>query len=190
MQYLNKKIKKIIYFFIGIFVITLIIIIIWLLMLKYEVEGENNMPFELSQIIAVSTAEGIGGEGEPPWNFDLIQNNDIDIHIAKNKGYKETEVIKNIIINNFNINTKPAKGNIIMYRPSNNEGKTYEYNENYIIKDSLTFKGEKGTNLKDLTIANQGGMIAFRYSNQDLRKIYFRGNQTRWNNTWKSRNCI
>lgn len=62
MEDFNKKVKRIIYFFIAVFVIALIVTIICLLMLKYEVEGENNMPFELSQIVVVSSAEGITAE--------------------------------------------------------------------------------------------------------------------------------
>ena len=44
---------------IGIIVIAvLIVVIIALLILKYEVEGEKNMPFRISKIIVVSSAEG------------------------------------------------------------------------------------------------------------------------------------
>jgi len=140
-------------------------------MLKYEVEGENNMPFELSQIVVVSTAEGREIEGENIWNLEIIQNNDVYIHIGKNKNYRETEVIKNITIDNFEINEKPAKGKVELYRPSSSEEKVYEYEDKYKIQDKLIYKGEENNNLKDLSIANQGGIIAFRYSNQDLRKI-------------------
>lgn len=140
-------------------------------MLKYEVEGESNMPFELSQIVVVSTAEGREIEGENTWNLDIIQNNDVYIHIGKNKNYRETEVIKSITIDNFEINEKPAKGKIEIYKPSNNEGKVYEYEDKYKIEDKLIYKGEEKNNLKEAKIANQGGIIAFRYSNQDLRKI-------------------
>ncbi len=171
---MSKKIKKIIYLFITLFIIFLIAIIICLLMLKYEVEGENNMPFELSQIVVVSTAEGIEKEGDSTWNLDLIQNNDLYIHIEKNKEYKQTEIIKNVIINNFKINNQPEKGKIVIYRPSNNESKTYEYKDEYIIKDNLTYKGEENTNLKELNLANQGGVISFRCSNKDLRNILIR----------------
>lgn len=175
MEYLNKKLKKIISFFVVIFIIVLIVTIICLLMLKYEVEGENNMPFELSQMVVVSTAEGIDTEGENTWNFNLVQNNDIYINIAKNKNYKETEIIKNITIDNFVINSKPAKGNLVIYRPSSDENKTYEYKEEYIVNDSLTYKGEEATNLKELNIANQGGVISLRYTIENLRNILIRG---------------
>ena len=59
---LRMKFKSVMRFVITVFVLTLIITIICLLMLKYSVEGENNMPFELSQLIVISTAEGIDTE--------------------------------------------------------------------------------------------------------------------------------
>ena len=55
---MNDEIKKIIHIFIIIFITVLIVTIIALLILKYNVEGENNMPFELSKIMVVSSAEG------------------------------------------------------------------------------------------------------------------------------------
>lgn len=167
----NKKLKKIIVLFVVLFIIFLIGAIICLLMLKYQVEGEDNMPFELSQIITVSTAEGISGVDDNAWKFNVVQNNDIYIHIGKNKNYKETEVIKNVTIDNFKVNTTPAKGEIVIYKPSSNTEKTFEYKEEYIVNDSLIFKGEETTNLKDLSVANQGGVIAFRYAVQNLRGV-------------------
>ncbi|MCI8621407.1 MAG: hypothetical protein HFJ50_06805 [Clostridia bacterium] len=107
MHELGQKAKKIIRFFIVVFILTLVITIISLLMLKYAVEGENNMPFELSQLIMVSTAEGLDIEGtENTWNFDLVQNNDIYIYISKNKNYKETEIIKSVTLDNFKIDER------------------------------------------------------------------------------------
>ena len=108
MHELGQKAKKIIRFFIVVFILTLVITIISLLMLKYAVEGENNMPFELSQLIMVSTAEGIdiASETENTWNFDLVQNNDIYIYISKNKNYKETEIIKSVTLDNFKIDER------------------------------------------------------------------------------------
>lgn len=70
MEYFNKKLKKIVHLFIVLFIIVLIITIIGLLMLKYEVEGENNMPFELSQLVVVSTAEGIETERRKCMEFE------------------------------------------------------------------------------------------------------------------------
>lgn len=62
MQDASSKVKSAIRFMITIVILTLIITIICLLMLKYAVEGEANMPFELSQLIVISTAEGLDTE--------------------------------------------------------------------------------------------------------------------------------
>lgn len=173
MEDFQKKFRKVINFFIAVFIIALIITIICLIMLKYEVEGENNMPFELSQMVTVSTAEGIGIDGDATWNFDLVQNNDVYLHISKNKNYKETEIIKKITINNFKID-KAAKGEIVVYRPSNNENKIFEYSDEYIIENALSYTGSENTNINELVVSNQGGVITFRISNKNLRRILFR----------------
>ncbi len=166
---LEPKIKKIIHFFIATFIITLVIIIICLLMLKYAVEGEDNMPFELSQLVVVSTAEGIDkGEGESTWNFNLVQNNDIYINIAKNKNYKETEIIKKIILNNFKVEEAPKTGKLVIYRQSADENKIFEYDEKYFINDELVYNGSEYKNEKNLEIANQGGIILFRVCNNEI----------------------
>ena len=55
----KMKMKSVVRFAAVVVILTLIITVICLLMLKYSVEGENNMPFEISQLITVSTAEGI-----------------------------------------------------------------------------------------------------------------------------------
>ena len=163
MHELGLKAKKIIKFFIVVFVLTLVITVISLLMLKYAVEGEGNMPFELSQLIVVSTAEGIDTEGEEnTWNFDLAQNNDIYIYISKNKNYKDTEIIKSVTLNNFKVENSPNVGKITIYRPTENEGKIYEYKEEYEIQNSITYAGSEFTNAKKLEIANQGGILLLR----------------------------
>lgn len=165
---MGPKIKNVVRFVIVVVVTSLIITIVCLLMLKYSVEGENNMPFELSQLIIVSTAEGIDKDGgNTTWNFDLAQNNDIYLYISKNKNYKETEIIKNIKLDNFKIE-KPNKGQIVIYRPSEAEDKIYEYKEEYIINNEIIYSGSEFTNAKKLEIANQGGIIFLRFCNNEL----------------------
>ena len=173
MEDFQKKFRKVINFFIAVFIIALIITIICLIMLKYEIEGENNMPFELSQIVTISTAEGIEIDGDEIWNFELAQNNDVYIHISKNKNYKEEEIIKKIAINNYKIIEKPTIGEINIYKPSKNENKTFEYLEEYLIENELVFNGSDSSNLKELELSNQGGVIAFRICNKNLRNIFF-----------------
>lgn len=171
MQTQVPKMRNVVHFVITVIILTLIITIISLLMLKYAVEGENNMPFEISELVLVSTAEGLDIEGkEHTWNFDLVQNNDMYLYISKNKNYKETEIIKNITIKNFKTESRPAVGNIVIYRPSKAEEKIYEYNEEYIIKDEIIYAGSENTNAKNLEISNQGGMIQLRFCNNDCGK--------------------
>ena len=66
------------------------------------------MPFNLSKIIVVSTAqkEDISQENEQNniWNFNIIQTNDVYISIERNKNNtKKDEKIKNISINNIEV---------------------------------------------------------------------------------------
>lgn len=161
--------KGVIRFCIVVFVLTLIITVICLLMLKYSVEGENNMPFELSQLIVVSTAEGIDSEGDNTWNFDFMQNNDVYLYISKNKNYEDTEIIKSITLSNFKVENGPKIGGISIYRPSKAEDKIYEYADEYLIDNELIYSGSEFTNLKNLEIANQGGILVFRLSNNKIR---------------------
>ena len=51
-----------------------------IIVLKYHVEGEGNLPFELSKISIISNVEG--NDNEDPnskWNLTVNQNNDIYI---------------------------------------------------------------------------------------------------------------
>lgn len=171
MQNLGPKMKSVIHFCLVVFVLTLIITIVCLLMLKYSVEGENNMPFEISQLVIVSTAEGIDKEAKDGkmWNFDLVQNNDVYIYISKNKNYKDSEIIKSICIDNFKFENGPKAGKMTIYRPSKLEDKIYEYKDEYIIDSDLNYSGAEFTNAKNLEIANQGGIVFLRFCNNGLR---------------------
>lgn len=161
-RYNDKKIIKI-----GIisFVLVLIIAIIGLIMLKYEVEGENNMPFNISKIIVASSAEGIQKDAsEFKWDFTLVQNNDFHISIEKNDWYGKDEIIKKVLLDNFNVNKENSK----IYMPTVEDGKTFENLEKYVVKKSLEYIGDTETDIKNLKIANQGSTILFRHSNIGL----------------------
>lgn len=165
MEDINKNIRKILKIAVTLFIVILILIIVVLLILKYQVEGEKNMPFELSKIMVISTAEGIAKEENAvSWNLDIMQNNDIYIEIDKNKNYKDTEVIDKITLDNFKIISDTEIGDITIYKPSTNESKTYEYLEDFVVQDKLEYTGSTQTNIKNLELANQGGTILLRYS--------------------------
>ena len=68
---------------------------------KFEIEGisEEMMPFNLSKIIIVSTAEGNEIEGKNKWNFVINQNNDIYMYFDKNENYwGDEKIIKSVTI--------------------------------------------------------------------------------------------
>ena len=99
---LNSNKKKIFERIAVISVITIITVVVLLLMLKYEVEGETNMPFELTKIIVVSSAEGVEST-EDRLNLSLVQINDIYLQIEKNENVKKENSIKSVIIEKFYI---------------------------------------------------------------------------------------
>ena len=169
----KSKINKLILRSAYVFIIVLIIAVIALLILKYEVEGEQNMPFKLSSIIIVSNAEGYQEEEnkEYRWNTEIYQNNDIYLNIEKNKNYKETEIIKSVVIDNIKIDKEPQVGKIELYRPSSDRVQTYSYKEEFRINEKIEYIGDKSSDIKNLKISNQGNTLIFRVLNK-TGKIY------------------
>lgn len=99
-----------------IFIIAIITIIIVSVIIKYQVEGEIHIPFQVSKVMVISNAYGIQEEGnKSKWQLKLIQNNDIYIDILKNKNYTEREIIDKVILDDFEINKKPKKGKANIY---------------------------------------------------------------------------
>lgn len=152
-------------------IIVAVAIFVGVTMQRYEVEGEKNMPFELSKIMIFSTAEGFANEeSDYKWDFNIFQNNDIYISIGKNDNYKKTEIIDKIVIDNFSINEKPQKGEIVIYKPNSDSQTAFKCEEEYEVKDKLEFTGETEADVEKLQIANQGGMIIFRVANKNLHR--------------------
>ena len=140
-------------------------------MLRYQVEGETNLPFELSKMIVVSTAESneIEAVADTKWNFSVNQYNDIYLEIQKNDQYTKNTNIKNITFENFVVEKNSGAENIKLYR-ANSEGKVVE-DEAHLVGSSLTYKGEKETNLDELKISNQGSIILLRSVNQNVCEV-------------------
>lgn len=157
---------------IAIFIIILAIIITGSIAIKYSVEGESNMPFELSKVTIISTAEGVQREETTEkWNLDIVQNNDIYFSIQKNEKYKKEAMIENISIENIQITKQPTIGEIKTYMPNSSDGRLFTYSDDMVIKDNkLTYKGALKTNTKTLEIGNQGGTIVIRIVNSNIGK--------------------
>ena len=62
--------KQMIKLVIAITILIFVLVIVGILMIKYEVEGETNMPFKLSKVIVVGTVEGVeNGDSDKKWYF-------------------------------------------------------------------------------------------------------------------------
>lgn len=155
---------------VAIAVIILAILITGIITMKYYVEGETNMPFTLSKITIVSTAEGVEREGAgEKWNLSIFQNNDIYFSVEKNENNREEQIIESISIENIQVIEKPKIGEIKTYIPNSSDGRLFSYSDEYILNDSkLTFKGGAKSNSKTLEIGNQGGTAVIRFANTQI----------------------
>lgn len=166
LKYLTTK--KSFHIAVIIIIIAVILCGLGVVVLKYNVEGETNMPFVLNKIAIISSSEGISKEStDTKWNFNLNQSNDIYIYIDKNPNYSKTMAIKSVHIDNINIESA-NKDNVKLYKPDSESEKTiFKYNDADIV-ESLEYLGDLESNLKGLKISNQGGVIAFRCSNDNI----------------------
>ena len=137
-------------------------------MIKYEIEGEKNMPFKLSKIMIISTADGITKDDK---TISISQCNDFYLSIEKNVDNIGNNMIKNVYIENIKVLSEPQKGTVEFYRPSLNGNLVYDNSEECKIKDSITYTGDIQTSLYALTISNQGGTISFRSRVQNVGEI-------------------
>ena len=163
----THKVKK----YILIAVIILILTAVGSIILRYYVEGEINMPFKISKIMIISSAQGVQkSENKYNWDLELAQTNDIYIEISKNKNYNETEIINKIVISDIKLQTKPEKGTVNFYKSTLYDNTVLNTAEEYLIQDKIEFKGTEKSNLANLEIANQGGLILFRCINENIGK--------------------
>lgn len=168
---LKEKIKEIIntkkfHIIMVVGIIIFILLIVGVITIKYSVEGDTNLPFELSKISVISSVKGEDNveDTENKWNIKVNQNNDVYLYIKKNENNKETEVIKNITINNFNVIKAPQKGELKIYRPDNTNDNTVFSNKQEFDTDEIKYNGDLNASIKDMKIANQGGLVVFRYA--------------------------
>lgn len=157
---------------IAIAVILLAILVTGIIIMKYYVEGETNMPFTLSKITVVSTAEGVqNANAQEKWNLSIFQNNDIYFSIEKNENNKEESMIESISIEDIQIVETPKIGQVKTYMPNSLDGRLFSYSDEYIVQENkLTYKGASKSNSKTLEIGNQGGTALLRFSNNEIGK--------------------
>lgn len=167
MEEAKKRVLRKYVFIAFLLIITAVVI---LLMIKYNVEGEKNMPFKLSKIVVQSTIDTKNREGTGNlWDLELTQNNDVYIYIEKNKEVESENQIKSIKIKRITPVVKPAKGKISVLLPTSNKVNKIFSNstENYLNK-TIEYNANTSDNLERQEICQDGGMMAFRISNQNI----------------------
>lgn len=158
-QEIRKKFLKI---SLLVILLAITIAVVALLILKYHVEGETNLPFSLKNITIISSADGIHKKDDKnKWNIDVIQVNDIYMDFEKNHNLKDEEIIKNIKIENIKF-TKSEIGEYKTYKLVKDENGINEYKDEYQV-ENLNYAGAEKTDLLNLTIGNQGGTIGVRF---------------------------
>ena len=135
-----------------------------MLILRYQVEGESNMPFKISKISIIESVEGVENQGtEEKWNFNVNENNDIYIYLEKNSAYGKTEIIDSVELKDIKAIKEKDIGKIKFYKPVTDEKRMF-INQADSEMLGITYKGEMESNIKEQKISNQGGIMAFRYA--------------------------
>lgn len=162
---MKKNLFKRCLFFIFLAVMFMIVISI---MIKYDVEGEKELPFSISKILLVSTVDGkVMDDPENIWNISVTQVNDMYMYIDKTMNDSE-ELIKEVKLENFNVNKFPEKGKLKLLRPTGELPNLYTYSEQNYLSESITYTGAALDNMKALDISNKGGVLGARFSVEEL----------------------
>lgn len=161
--------KKWFHIVIMVIILAVLMFILGITILKYNVEGETNMPFNLTKISIISTAEGTDKHSDTnKWAFDISQNNDIFLYIEKNENYKKTEALKSVLIDNINVNKQKQIGQTIIYKPdATSENQIFTTKDENIV-NTIEYVGDTKSNFRELKILNQGDKLAFRVANKDV----------------------
>ena len=171
---MKEKIQQIIntkqfHIIMVLFIIFAILFVVGVISLKYNVEGEGNLPFYVSKISIISNVEGTDVEDNTnKWNLQVNQNNDIYLYIKKNHDYKDTEIIESIKLNNFNIEQNSKIGEIKLLKPDSNVDSVIFKNTSENEVDSIEYIGDMDSSIKEMKISNQGGLVVFRYAINNL----------------------
>lgn len=171
---MKEKINKIVssknfHVYVVTVIILFIIFVALVISLKYTVEGEKDLPFDLFKISAISSVEGQNVQDEEhKWNLSVSQNNDIYLYIKKNDNYKDTEVIKSVEVENIKVTRTGEKGIEKIYKPDGSLQNSFfsATSENEV--DKVEYIGDLSSDIKNLKISNQGGLVVFRYALNEL----------------------
>ena len=195
MIYIREVTKQRIKFWLIIFLIAVAIAFAGFTVLKYQVEGEKKVPFQIGKIIVISSAtttekdavneetqqqeeasqdentqsqQPVEPEENYVWNEKVVQTNDVYIYLDKNSDYKGEQAIKKVRIENIKILENVKIGKIQVYMPNSLNDGLYKYVNDYLVSTTLTYTGSNADNKKALQINNQGGCVCISFANMGL----------------------
>ena len=149
-------------------IIAIIFFLVGILILRYNVEGETNMPFDLTKISIISSSDGISKESEnSKWKFDLYEYNDLYLYIDKNQEYEGTDLITEVKVADIRVEGENSN-KIKIYKPDSVEEQQIFKNKDENIVQEVIYTAGMESNLKKLQISNQGGLVSFRCSYDQL----------------------
>ena len=159
----RKSLVKRCLFLVLLAVIFLVVIFI---MAKYEEEGEKEIPFNISKILLVSSVDGVAKENETSiWDIEVSQVNDVYVYL--NRKDESEETIKSVTFENFQNVLNPMQ-EFKVYRPTGDLEKLYTQSIDNHKDLSINFIGTIKDDIKNLEIANIGGMCGFRVANEKI----------------------
>ena len=162
---MKKNLLKKCLFIIFLSVLSMIVISI---MLKYDVEGERELPFSISKLLIISTVDGsLNEDSENIWNIGITQVNDLYMYIDKTIEDDE-QTLKEIKIENFVVNKNPSKGKLKVLRPTGEIANLYTHSHQDYLNDKIIYTGGVIDDLKSLEISNNGGILGFRVAVEEL----------------------
>lgn len=157
---MKTKKQKIVEINLGILVIVMAITVIAIMLLKYSVEGEKDMPYIIKQMVIISSANGENTQtDENKWNINIYQNSDIYLEIARNTEYRTNENLKSVKIEELQItgnNTHTPN----IYLPAKEGEKVFEYTEENIAVDKIDYIIDSAKNTKERKLTTEGGILA------------------------------
>ncbi len=149
------------------FLVILFTIVISI-MIKYDVEGEKELPFSISKILIISTVDGkLNEDTQNIWNIGITQVNDLYMYIDKTIEDND-QTIKEIKIENFVVTKSPNKGKLKVLRPTGEIANLYTHSYQDYLNDKIVYTGGVIDDLKSLEISNNGGILGFRVAVEEL----------------------
>ena len=150
--------------------ILIVITVVISIVIKYDVEGEKEIPYKLEKIEITSHIDANDNEEktENIWDVNLKEDNNVYVFLTKrNEDVKET--IKEVKLSNFKVTEKSKVGEVKIYRPTGDLGNSlYTQSEQNYLNSEIIYLGDKVDTLKNLEIRNEGGMLGFRVSLENL----------------------